>query len=173
MFRMLLDNIDARERSELARMRELYKPKTEPVKEHIPTPEPVPEPQPQPVAEPQPPKPKRVRKPKKAVVTEQPPQVAPAPSPVVEANPVEAKAVPKKAKVNRDMILDRLSRMKSVKRDEILDTVETLSQEPDQIKEEIKKAKGRLKILKSAEELLKHESDHEDIQQNDETEKLA
>ena len=163
MFRILLDNIDRREREEYAKLRpKPQAPEPEPAK-----PEPIPEPpkpeQPPPVIQPTPDQPKKKGRgrPRKTTIVE-PVKVEPVKvEQVVE--PVEVK--PKqseKSKVNRELILDRLSRMKAPKRDEILATVEDLSkQEPQQIKEEIKKTRGRLKVLKSAEELLKHDSDNE------------
>ena len=96
--------------------------------------QPAPEPEPQPEPEPVQPEPPRSE------------PVEPTPKP---------KASAKRAAANRDVILDRLSRMKEPKREEVMTTVEEHSNEPTKIVEEIKKTRGRLKVLRSAEELLR------------------
>lgn len=154
MFRLLLDQFDAAERKEFSNVKNLPSP---------PKPKPDPEPEPiAPVQKPKPPRkprPKRVAKPNPApepvVETVQAVQdVPPTESGIPEPTPPAPKPKPKPRTATKDQLLDRLSRMRTNKREDIMNKIEELSKEPEKISEIIKSTRGRLKILKTAEELL-------------------
>jgi len=154
MFRLLLDQFDAAERNEFSNVKNLPSP---PKSKPDPEPEPI-----APVQKPKPPRkprPKRVAKPNPAsepvVETVQAVQdVPPTESGIQEPTPPAPKPKPKPRTATKEQLLDRISRMRTNKRENIMDQVEELSKDPEKISEIIKSTRGRLKILKTAEELL-------------------